>query len=254
MLNVSIVSYLNTAPFMLGLNNSGLITEGLITLSRDIPSICAQKLMNGEVNLGLVPVAILPSLPYYQIIGNTCIGSVGKVDSVVLLSDVPLAEIETIVLDSESRTSVNLCRLLARDYWQINPNYIQASSKTLENVGGRTAGVLIGDRVFDHARRFNYVFDLSEQWQKWTGLPFVFAVWATSKSLNAIEVKRFESALQDGLHNIEFAIEEAKKTYPAHYPIENYLRNRISYKLDFDKRKGLETFLTKLSTLSHKVF
>ena len=153
---------------MLGLNNSGLITEGLITLSRDIPSICAQKLMNGEVNLGLVPVAILPSLPYYQIIGNTCIGSVGKVDSVVLLSDVPLAEIETIVLDSESRTSVNLCRLLARDYWQINPNYIQASSKTLENVGGRTAGVLIGDRVFDNARRFNYVFDLSEQWQKWT--------------------------------------------------------------------------------------
>ena len=121
-------------------------------------------------------------------------------------------------------------------------------------MGGRTAGVLIGDRVFDHARRFNYVFDLSEQWQKWTGLPFVFAVWATSKSLNAIEVKRFESALQDGLHNIEFAIEEAKKTYPAHYPIENYLRNRISYKLDFDKRKGLETFLTKLSTLSHKVF
>lgn len=254
MLNVSIVSYLNTAPFIYGLRHSSLIENGIISLSRDIPSVCAQKLIKGEIDLGLVPVAILPTLPSYEIIGTTCIGAIGKVDSVVLLSDVPLNEIETIVLDNESRTSVNLCRLLARDYWKIHPKYVDAGVKTLDNVRDRTAGVLIGDRVFDHADRYKYVYDLSEQWHAWTNLPFVFAVWATTSDIDFEVLNQFETALENGLLHIDLAIEKAKKIYPNHYPVENYLRNRISYKLDLAKQKGLETFLTKLSTLSHEVF
>lgn len=234
---------------MKGINGSGLEEAGKIQLSQDIPSICAEKLISGEADLGLIPVAILPLLGDYHIHGNTCIGSIGKVDSVLLLSDVPLEEIKTIVLDNHSRTSVMLCKLLARDFWKIIPNYVQASTKTLEGVEGTTAGVLIGDRVFDYGSKYKYQYDLSEAWYNWTGLPFVFAVWASVKDLG-ISISEFETALETGLEKIDEAIAEAKIHYPEHYPIENYLRNRISYRLDSDKLKGLETFLTKLSTLT----
>ncbi len=254
MLNISIVSYLNTAPFLLGLKNSGLISRGEISLSRDIPAVCAQKLSGGQIDIGLVPVAILPSLPSYEIIGKTCIGAIGKVDSVVLLSDVPLEEIETIILDNESRTSVNLCRLLARDFWRISPTYVQAEGNLIKKTDAKTARVLIGDRVFEHAGKYKYVFDLSEQWHQWTGLPFVFAVWAAVNRIEEDSINKLEQALQSGLIEIDKAIEEAKSKYPSYYPVENYLRNRISYKLDTSKLKGLETFLTKLSTLNHEVF
>ncbi|NQX96939.1 MAG: hypothetical protein HRT73_03545 [Flavobacteriales bacterium] len=96
-IKVSAVSYLNTLPFIYGINNSEVM-EG-IDLSLDIPSDCAKKLLSGEVDLGLVPIAILPQLKEYHIISDYCIGAEGKVDSVALYSDVPLNEIEYIYLD-----------------------------------------------------------------------------------------------------------------------------------------------------------
>jgi len=248
-MKISIVSYLNTAPFIYGIESAGLLNSNFIELSRDVPSVCAQKLLDRQVDVGLVPVAILPLLGDYKILGNTCIGAVGKVDSVVLLSQVPIEEIREIVLDPQSRTSVNLCRILARDYWKIDVNFIPANSDVPEGISGDRAMVLIGDRVFDNASGFTYVYDLSEAWMDLTGLPFVFAVWASRMDVSEQEFAHVEAALQDGLASLDDAISLATQTYPAHYPIENYLRNRISYTLDAQKRKGLETFLHALSTL-----
>ena len=90
-IKVSAVSYLNTLPFIYGINNSEVVND--IKLSLDIPSDCGMKLLSGEVDLGLVPVAILPQLKEYHIISDYCIGAEGKVDSVALYSDVPLDEI-----------------------------------------------------------------------------------------------------------------------------------------------------------------
>jgi chorismate dehydratase len=243
MLKVSIVSYLNTAPFMYGLEKMGLFGHRDFDISKDYPSECARKLLEGEVDLGLVPVAILPHLNGYQIHGNTCIGSDGKVDSVVLLSDVPLFEIEEIVLDYQSRTSVQLCRILARELWKISPEFVPAGEETMKGISGKRAAVLIGDRVFDWAPKFKYVYDLSSEWKRLTGLPFVFAVWASVKKLEPSKIELFEQALQLGLSNINGAIELAMTHYPQHFDVENYLRNRISYTLDSEKIKGLETFL-----------
>jgi chorismate dehydratase len=249
MLKVSIVSYLNTAPFILGIEKCGLMNDSNFLISKDYPSECARKLIDGEVDLGLVPVAILPYLENYQIHGSTCISASGKVDSVVLLSDVPINEIEEIVLDYQSRTSVQLCRILAKELWKISPKFIPANENTMNEIGEKRAIVLIGDRVFDQLGRFNYVTDLSEEWTKLTGLPFVFAVWASAKPIDTKLQEEFEAALQFGLNNLEEAIENASKIYPEYYPVENYLRNRISYKLDSQKRKGLETFLAYLGKL-----
>jgi chorismate dehydratase len=250
MLRLSVVSYLNTAPFLYGLERSGLLESDSIQISLDIPAVCADKLRTGMVDVGLVPVATLLALPQYSILGNTCIGAVGKVDSVVLMSDVPLEEIEEIVLDFQSRTSVNLCRLLARDYWKINPVFTSAKSDFLSTLGGKRAGVLIGDRVFDHAHRFKYVYDLSEAWMNWKHQPFVFACWASINPIADEEWQKVEAALELGISNIDLAAKSVEANYPSHYPVLNYLIERISYTLDSPKRAGLETFLSALSTIT----
>ena len=250
MLRLSVVSYLNTAPFISGIKKAQLEQQGLVELSLDYPSICAQKLIAGQVDVGLVPVATLPLLPNYSILGNTCIGAHGKVDSVMLLSDVPLAEIEEIVLDFQSLTSINLCRLLARDYWNIAPKFIPAEKDFINTIEKNRAGVVIGDRVFDHANRFEYAYDLSETWYNWKNLPFVFACWVSVNPVSASDWKPIESALIHGISNPLVAAKEVRSLYPAHYPIENYLSERISYNLDSLKRRALETFLTSLSTIS----
>ena len=250
MLRLSVVSYLNTAPFISGIKKAQLEQQGLVELSLDYPAACAQKLISGQVDVGLVPVATLPLLPNYFILGNTCIGAHGKVDSVMLLSDVPLQEIEEIVLDFQSLTSLNLCRLLARDYWNITPKFINAEKDFIDSIGKNRAGVVIGDRVFDQVNRFKYCYDLSETWYNWRNLPFVFACWVSINQVLESDWPPIESALMQGISNPLEAANEIRSLYPAHYPIENYLSERISYNLDLLKRQALGTFLTSLSTIS----
>ena len=110
MIKVSAVSYLNTIPFIYGLRNSELMQQ--IDLYIDCPSVCADKLINNQVDIGLVPVVILDQLNNPKIISDYCIGANGPVDTVCIYSDVPIEEIESIYLDYQSRTSVELLKIL----------------------------------------------------------------------------------------------------------------------------------------------
>ena len=116
--SISIVNYYNTTPFLYGLNHTGFQSQ--IKLELDIPSVCAQKLKNKQVDIGLVPVAILPELESYHIITDYCIGSVGKVDSVKLFSEKPLEELTHVLLDYQSKTSVTLVQVLNKHFWKKN--------------------------------------------------------------------------------------------------------------------------------------
>src|SRR4051812_36736309 len=123
-IKISIVSYLNSKPFVYGIEHSDLLNE--IDLQQDIPSVCAQKLIDGKVDIGLIPVAVLPLLKEKYIISDYCIGAVGKVASVMLYSDVPLDRISSVLLDYQSRTSVTLVKVLAKNFWKISPEWISA--------------------------------------------------------------------------------------------------------------------------------
>jgi len=248
MINISVVSYLNTAPFLYGLKHFETVNSKLFKVSLDIPSVCAQKLINGEAQIGLIPTAVLPLLPTYQIIGKTCIGAVGKVDSVLLFSNVPLENIEKILLDYQSRTSVKLCQILAANYWKIIPEYENASANYISEIIGATAAVVIGDRVFDVMHQFKYSYDLSEAWYKYQQLPFVFACWTSINPVDNEVIVQLEESLQFGINHLQETIEENIHKYPSHYNVENYLTNRISYNLDALKLKGMETFLHLLGT------
>jgi chorismate dehydratase len=253
MINLSIVSYLNTAPFLYGLKHSGKINTNDFNISLDIPAICAQKLINGEADIGLIPSAVLPLLPAYSIIGKTCIGAVGKVDSVMLLSNVPIDKIDKILLDYQSRTSVKLCQILAANYWKINPQFENASQNYIEEISNNTAGIVIGDRVFDVRNKFEYAYDLSDEWYNYTKLPFVFACWTSIKPIEDEVIIQLEDALQFGINHLQETVAETIPKYPAHYLIENYLTQRISYNLDEAKLNGLETFLSLLGTFKKEL-
>ncbi|HTF05926.1 MAG TPA: menaquinone biosynthesis protein, partial [Bacteroidia bacterium] len=177
------MSYLNSKPFIYGLEK---LPPKDCELSLDIPSECARKLLSGEVEIGLVPVAVLKSMPQYHIISDYCIGAVGKVDSVKLYSEVPLEKIDEVLLDYQSRTSVALVKILAKELWKINPRWSPAQEGFETEISGTKAAVIIGDRTFslpgpkDSSRgKYSYEYDLSEAWFTLTGLPFVFAVWAS---------------------------------------------------------------------------
>ena len=111
-IKISAVAYTNTKAFIYGLEHSDIINK--IDLSLDIPSECAAKVISGEVDLGLMPVAAIPFVPNANIVADYCIGSDGAVNSVFIFSDVPVAEIKTLRLDAHSRTSNNLAKVLLK--------------------------------------------------------------------------------------------------------------------------------------------
>ena len=240
-IKVSAVSYLNTLPFLNGINSSDAIDW--MDLSLDIPSDCAKKLLSGEVDLGLVPVAILPQLKSYHIITDYCIGAEGVVDSVTLFSDVSLDEIESVYLDYQSRTSVNLVQLLAEKHWNITPEWIQASEGFENKIEGKKAGVIIGDRTFSLSKEYQFKYDLSEEWFKLTGMPFVFACWVSNKELPPLFIQKFNEALSYGVKNISEVITDYNETNISKNQLEFYLTKNISYLFDDNKKKALDTFL-----------
>ena len=250
MLRLSVVSYLNTTPFLYGIKHSGFLELNDYQLSLDNPASCAEKLITGKADIGLIPVAVLPLLPSYHIIGNTCIGANGKVDSVLLLSEVPLNRIKTIYLDYQSRTSVNLCRILASQLWKIDVQFVNAGEDFLNKIKGENAAVVIGDRALDLRGKYMYSIDLAESWKKLTGLPFVFAAWVSIKKTEAAFAAKLEAALHWGIDHAKDAAHAIVGNYPLHYDVDTYLTQRISYTLDEDKRKALETFLAMLSKLT----
>ena len=241
---VSAVSYLNTIPFIHGIKSSNIYDS--IDLQLDYPSVCAQKLIDDEVDIALVPVAVLKQNPSFNIVSDFCIGADGNVDTVCLYSNVPLEEIEEFLLDYQSRTSVELLRILCREYWKISPKF-QNSEKGFENkIEERTAALIIGDRAFTANKKYKYVYDLPEIWKEMTGLPFVFACWISNKNIDKNFLSEFNSALKFGLSEIDKAVEIEKHNFPHCNTPNDYLNNKISYILDEEKRKGMEVFLSMI--------
>jgi len=239
---VGAVSYLNTKPLIYGFEN-GMMKEN-VDLLIDYPSKIAAMLLNNEIDLGLVPVAIIPEMTEHHIISDYCIGSEGEVASVCLFSEVPLYDIQTILLDYQSRTSVALLKILIREYWKINVVFKETSSDYQSKISDTTAGLIIGDRALMQRRTSPFIFDLGEQWKKFTGFPFVYAAWVSNKELDTNFIAEFNKANEYGLNNLN---EIAKENPFKYYDLRTYYKERISFDLDENKRTGMELFLIKIA-------
>jgi chorismate dehydratase len=249
-IRISAVSYTNTKPFLYGLQHTGILSK--IELSLDNPTDCAQKLIDDKVDIGLIPVAATLNLPYWEIVSAYCIGAIGAVNSVFIFSNCEIKDIKIVQLDPESRSSNNLARVLLKNYWKADHlMFKQDAVDYAEPASPDTAFVQIGDRTFGKKDKFPYVYDLAEEWQKFTGLPFVFAAWIANKPIPAEFIGEFDESLKYGLdHRAELFKEIPFRT---DFDVEDYLMNKIDFELTEDKKKALYLFLDYIKLIDDKV-
>lgn len=243
---VAAVSYLNTKPLLYGIKRHPIIHE--IDLIEDYPSKIAQMLIDDKVDVGLIPVAATLRLKEWNIVTDFCIGSNGPVASVCIFSQVPMDNIERVYLDYQSRTSVNLAKILLREYWKKDVQFIDATGEDFrDQIFGTTAGVVIGDRALQQRLKSEFIYDLGEAWKKHTGLSFVFAAWIANKILPPNFVRQFNEANCNGLQHIREVIRE--NPYDV-YDLSAYYDKNISYNLTEEKKEGMKLFLQKLRLIS----
>lgn len=238
-IRISAVAYTNAKPFVYGIERSNLSDQ--IDLSLDIPSDCAVKLINNQVDIGLIPVAVIPLVPNATIVANYCIGSVGAVNSVFIFSNVPVSEIRTVRLDPQSRTSNKLAHVLFKFHFKVEVSFTADQDELADAI------VLIGDRTFGRVDDFAYAYDMGEEWFKFTGLPFVYAAWVANKFIPETFVNNFNEALAFGLSKRGELLKELPQY--ANFDLEDYLLNKLDFELTADKRKALDFFLSYIQLL-----
>jgi chorismate dehydratase len=238
---ITAISYLNTIPFIYGIRKSGFLENYLLEL--DVPSASARKILEHKAEIGLVPVALLKNLNDYKIITDFCIGANGNVGSVVLLSNKPLHEIKKVFLDYDSLTSVNLVKVLAKHFWKIAPIWEKQTESRRETLEKQESVVAIGDKTFEMVSKFEYCYDLSDEWYKYTGLPFVFACWVCVSDLPEAFITKFSEAIAFGVKHVDEAIRDIPQGMYPNINTREYLTEQISFGFDGKKREALERFL-----------
>ena len=249
-IRVSTVKYANSYPMNWGLVHGPV--SSLIEIGFDHPAGIAARLSAGAADIGLVPVAAIPTLANPVIIGNYCVGTTGRVRTVMLFSNSKVEDIETVWLDHRSVTSVNLARVLALYHWKKEFRWMNPGREfNYALIGNNEAIVIIGDQCFGMENRFRYGYDLALEWKEMTGLPFAFACWVAVNKPDEKFVKTFNQSLEMGLQNKEAAIAEMNSLrYPEAGEILEYLKINIDYPYDEPKQKALELFLDYMKSLN----
>ena len=210
----------------------------------DYPSNIASFLINDRIDIGLVPIAVIPSLKEHHIISDYGIGCDGEVASVCLFSEVPLAEIETILLDYQSSTSSALLKILLEEHWKISPQIVSGTDNYEKQITGTTAGLVIGDRALRQRLRSKYFYDLGSAWKEMTGLPFVFAAWVSNKKLPAAFIAAFNEANEFGLNNLDEVIRQNPHSV---FDLKRYYTELVKFKLDSQMHAAKALFLRKIN-------
>lgn len=240
-MRVGAVNYLNTKPLIYGFQQG--VLNDKIELVMEYPSRIASMLIDDSIDIGLIPVAAIPLLDQPIIISDFCIGCDGEVASVCLFSEVPLQEIETILLDYQSLTSVALLRILISDYWKITPLILETNADYRKQIKGKVAGLVIGDRAFEQRKISPFIFDLGYEWKKYTGYSFVFAAWVSNKPMDNDFIAQFNAANRIGLDSLDLVVID--NPYGL-FDLKLYYKQYISYLLDQDKKIGMALFMDKL--------
>ena len=251
-LKISAISFLNTVPLMWDFEHepSREIRENF-EIEYDLPSQCAQKLRDGETDIGIIPVITTATIPGLVVLPDVAIASLNKVRSIQLISKVPMAEIRTVAVDTSSRTSVGLTQVLLTKFFGGHRELTPMAPVLGPMLEKCDAGLLIGDPAMMVKTDGLYAYDLAEVWRAKTGLPFVFAVWTVRKA--ALREMRegldlggiFRRSRDNGLRpeNVRaIAREWAPKMGLSEAEIVSYFEENIHYTLDAECRKGLALY------------
>jgi chorismate dehydratase len=248
-LRISAISYLNTAPLMWDFEH-GRVGE-VFDIAYTLPAQCAASLHDGSADIGIIPAAAYCSIPHLAIIPGVAIASLRAVRSILLVSKVPLKDIQTVALDTSSMTSIALTKVLFAKWWGGERTFSAMAPDIQQMLEQHDAGLVIGDPALqiDHSRYITY--DLAEEWIRFTGKPFVFAFWAVRQTAlrdAASDVDLaglFQQSRDHGLipENVDrLAREWAPRLGLSEEMVKDYLTHRIHYSLDRECLAGLQLF------------
>jgi chorismate dehydratase len=192
-LRVSAISYLNTAPLMWDFENPPQRDElkREFNVSYTLPSICADMLRDGSADIGIIPVAAYAKIPDLVLVPDVAIAADGPVRSILLVSKKPLDEIQSVALDSSSRTSAMLVQVLFEHFYGLRPRFTEAAANLENMLTQHDSALLIGDAALQVDCASYRTWDLSEEWRRLTGKPFVFAFWAIRQQSISAEKLRY---------------------------------------------------------------
>lgn len=250
-LRISAISFLNTAPLMWDFENAETAARlrEHFDISYTIPSHCAEQLKEGSADIGIIPVAAYTVIPDLVIVPDVAIAAKNKVRSILLVSKVSLEKIRSVATDDSSRTSAALVEIYLRKFVGIDPGFSRQNPSLKEMLQWHDAALLIGDPALQARTDGYFVYDLAEEWKRWTGRPFVFAFWAVRKAalqasapeLNIAQV--FQQSRDNGLKHIpEIASVWAPRLELPANLISQYLTDNVDYSLDAENLEGLQLF------------
>ncbi|MCX7862185.1 MAG: hypothetical protein N2449_04260 [Bacteroidales bacterium] len=240
MIKIVAVSYVNTLPFIYGITQSGMLNSKEYELIRLYPSLCTNAYYEKNADIILIPSGSFAQYPQNDIITSFCIAGYKHVQSVLLVAQKPIDQLKAIWLDYQSTTSVKLLQLLLLNHWKISPTLLSASEGFEQNIYHDTGGLIIGDRALELSSYFEYVYDLSYEWWKYTQLPFVFAYWVKTKDIDMEFLNRFEQALKWGVEHKHQSLALHSTFIPPYY--YTYLDSYIQFELNNINKLGLIKF------------
>jgi chorismate dehydratase len=235
------VDYLNVRPLVHGLDRR---TED-VSLRFDLPSVCAKLLAQSEIDLGMVPSITLFDRPGDRIVPGLCIGSDGPVASVALFTRKPMRDVRSIALDTSSRTSAALTRILCARRFDIAPAFVQHDPDLSAMLATADAALLIGDpALFATVVPGVQKIDLGAEWTAMTGLPFVWAFWAgRADAADAKVVAILTEAAEAGMAQTDQVAAEYCAARPERIALaQQYLRDHLMFRLTPRALDGLGTY------------
>ncbi len=236
---VGVVSYLNARPLICGLEK-----DPAVRLQFDVPSRLTERLLRAEFDAALIPVAdLLKHSAELRIISDACIGSDGETLTVRILSRVPPEQVRRIHLDQDSRTSAMLAKLVWPALFGNRVAFVSLEDPA--SIGQCESVLLIGDKVVHtDLSEFRYQVDLGSAWKTWTGLPFVFAVWAAPRRDKFGSLSKLLAAARD--RGVRRAGQLAVEFGPAHgWPTplaQQYLQRYLKFGLTDKYVEGMIRF------------
>lgn len=276
-LRISVVEYLNTAPLVWGFTNGPL--QGRYDLRFAVPSQCAEQLRRGEVDIGIIPAIEYQRMDGMVVLPGMSVAAKDAVRSILVIARRPIEQARRLALDTSSRSSQALVRILCAERWRIQPEFVDAQPDAAAMLRDADAALIIGDPALRLDVQFAqlaakprngeyccggdprqwpiagmesiYMYDVASEWRALTGLPCVLAIWVGRReSVTSQVVADFLASQQYGLARIsEIAEAAAEKLDLPAAELERYLRDNIDFALDEQNRAGLELYFRKAAAL-----
>lgn len=242
----SVVDFLNARPLTWGLLRN---PPPGVEVSRDMPSVCADKLARGEADVGLIPSIEYQRIPGLRVVPGLGIAASSEVRSVLLVSRVSREKIRSVALDPASRTSAALTRILLSRRYGLSPAYVDGGGLDADTADAR---LIIGDPALKTRLSGQVVLDLAAEWRAFTGRSFLFAFWAVRSGADGQLAERIVRASRDAArdHFDELVREESAETGLSEAVVADYLQHSLHYELDRGDFGGLELFYRLAAELS----